>query len=344
MHMRRMIWGGWLALGLAGSVLGLAGTVPAAATELTGINLAGGEFGGLKAKYGHGYIYPNPGQIDDFAKLGMNVFRLPVRWERIVAEPGGPLLETEMARIDSVVDTATARGASVIIDVHSYARFAGQPLGSPTVAAADLVSLWSNLAQRYKSNPKVIFGLMNEPVRIPAAEWAATAQAAVDAIRSRGARNLVLVPGINWSGAWTWNKRINGVSNAEAMTGFRDPEHNIAFDFHQYFDAYSSGTGPACGTEAEAARRINVATAWLVKTNNRGFLSEFGLGRSPECLVALRAVLTTLAADPHWQGWTIWASAQWFGTYQFNLYPATNPPQLDVLKPFLAGTPLPPAR
>lgn len=319
--------------------LGLACALPAAATELTGINLAGGEFGGFKAKYGYGYVYPDEGQVDAFATLGMNVFRVPIRWERIVTQPGSPLIEAEMKRIDGVVAASTARGVSVIIDVHNYGRFKAQPLGSPTVSVADLVSLWTRLAARYRSNPKVIFGLMNEPVRISATDWAAASQRLVDAVRQTGAKNLILVPGANWSGAHSWTKRIKGPSNAEAMAGLTDPQHNIAFDLHQYFDPNNSGAGETCVTEAEAARRIGVATAWLAKTGNRGFLSEFAVGRSPACLVVLRKILTTLDADPHWLGWTIWASAQWFGTYQYNLYPATNPPQLDVLRPFLGRPP-----
>lgn len=335
--MRRSLLGGWLALCLAGAA-------PATATELTGINLAGGEFGGFDAKYGYGYVYPGEPQIDHFAALGMNVFRVPMRWERIVTQPGSALIEIEMKRIDGVIAAANARGVSVVIDIHNYGRFRGQPLGSLTVSKADLADLWSRLATRYGSNPKVIFGLMNEPVHISAADWAGVAQSLIDAIRDRGASNLILVPGANWSGAHSWTKRINGVSNADAMQGLRDPQQNFAFDFHQYFDPYSSGAGTTCVTETEAARRIGVATIWLVRTGNRGFLSEFGVGRSPECLLVLRRVLTTLAADPHWLGWTIWASAQWFGTYQYNLHPSTNPPQLEILKPFLTTPPVRPVR
>lgn len=304
--------------------------------KLTGINLAGGEFGGLAGKYGKAYVYPDFGQIKQFTDLGMNVIRVPVRWERIVATPGGPLIEAEMDRIDVVIATAAQRNASVIIDIHNYARFRGQPLGSETVAKADLVDLWSRLATRYKDKPRVIFGLMNEPVRISASDWAKVAQSTVDAIRARGAKNLVLVPGVLWSGAHSWNKRVAGVSNADVLAAVRDPADNVAIDFHQYFDKYSSGASDVCVAPAEAARRLAVASKWLAATGNRGFLSEFAVGRSPECLDVLKTVLGALDADPHWLGWTIWASAQWFGTYHFNLYPATNPPQLPVLKPYLA--------
>lgn len=315
---------------------------PAAAVALAGINIAGGEFGGILSVYGKGYIYPDKAQMQAFRNRGMNVFRVPVRWERLQPVLGAPLNDTEMARIDAIVETATGMGVSVIIDVHNYARYARQPLGSPAVPLSALRDLWVRLAQRYRGNNKVIFGLMNEPVKISASTWAAVAQDTLLGIRKTGARNLVLVPGAYWSGAHSWKKPVgNNLSNAEAMAQFRDPSNNFAFDFHQYFDANSSGATANCVTPAEAERRVGVATAWLRSTGNRGMLTEFGIGRSPECAPVLVAVLRHLAANPEWHGWTIWASSAWFGTYHFNLHPAqpVPPPQLETLQPFLVEPP-----
>ena len=225
----------------------------------------------------------------------------------------------------------------MILDVHNYGRYRRQSIGTPGVPARDLVSLWEGLARRYRGQYHVIFGLMNEPVDIAAPAWAKIAQDAVDAIRATGARNLILVPGTRWSGAHSWRKAPpGGVSNAEAMAGFRDPADNMAFDFHQYFDANSSGQGSDCVAPREAQRRIDVASGWLRETGKRGFLSEFGVGRSPRCLQVLRGILSSIAEDRHWLGWTIWASSPWFGSYAFNLHPSTAPPQLTALKPFLA--------
>ncbi len=330
-----------LAVFASALALSLMAALPAAAVTLTGVNLAGGEFGGLLAVYGKGYIYPEAAQMQAFRDRGVNVFRLPVRWERLQPVLGQPLDEAEMGRVDKVIRTANTMGVSVIIDVHNYARYARQPLGSAAVPGSALRDLWVRLAKRYRGNDRVIFGLMNEPIKISAVSWAAIAQDTLLGIRAAGARNLVLVPGAYWSGAHSWAKTMNGnAANGVALTGFRDPADNMAFDFHQYFDGNSSGATANCVPETEALRRIGVATAWLRKTGNRGMLTEFGVGRSPECQPVLAAVLRHLADNPEWQGWTIWASSAWFGAYHFNLYPlqSSPPPQLETLQPYLVGS------
>ena len=315
---------------------------PAATQALTGINLAGAEFGGLKSVHGKGYIYPDMAQMRAFRDRGMNVFRVPLRWERIQPVLNAPLDAAEAARLDKVVAYATGMNVAVIIDIHNYARYARQPLGSANVPVAALRDLWVRLAVRYKGNDKVIFGLMNEPVRLSAADWAAAAQNAVNGIRATGARNLVLVPGAAWSGAHSWTKPIGlGASNGEALAGFKDPAGNMAFDFHQYFDANSSGTTTGCIAPAAAAAKLAVATNWLRAHRRRGMLTEFGVSQNPECAAVLTAALTHMAANPEWLGWTIWASSAWFGSYPFNLYPLQRqvPPQLQLLQPFLAIQP-----
>ena len=329
-----MIKRGLLALAL------LVAAVPvAAAPAMTGVNLAGPEFGGLLGVYGKNYFYPNDAEIRAFRDLGVNVFRLPVRWEHIQPTLSGQLDAAEMARVDRVVATATGMGIAVIIDVHNYGRFRRQPLGTPAVPGSALAGLWEPLASRYRSNPRVIFGLMNEPVRIGIGDWAGMAARAVLAIRGTGATNLVLVPGTNWSGAHSWRKRVGLQSNADALKGFSDPGHNFAFDFHQYFDANSSGTSVTCVPVAEAERRIAVASDWLREVGGRGFLTEFGVSALPECQPVLRAVLAAMAKSPEWIGWTAWASSAYFGKYPFNLYPLAplQPPQLATLRPFLSN-------
>jgi endoglucanase len=267
----------------------------------------------------------------------MNIIRLPVRWERVQPELGGPLNPSEMALIDNVIAAANAQGMTVIIDIHNYGRYRGRKLGSAATPASALPQLWTRLAQRYAGNPRVAFGMMNEPVGNNATTWAAIAQATVTAIRATGARNLVLVPGAYWTGAHSWTKVINGASNAGAMIGFSDPGRNMAFEMHQYFDANSSGTGTFCVTPAEVERRLRAATEWLKTSGNRGFLGEFGGAAKPECLAALRATLTFVSANREWLGWTAWGSSAWFGSYAFNLYPQQDPapPQLNVLRDFV---------
>lgn len=57
--------------------------------------------------------------------------------------------------------------------------------GGPT--DEQFVSLWTQLAAKYKGSERVVFGLMNEPHDVDIARWAVTVQALVTAIRNAGA-------------------------------------------------------------------------------------------------------------------------------------------------------------
>lgn len=110
------------------------------------------------------------------------------------------------------------KGAYCILDPHNYMRY-NNPSQQPTTGSiigdttdpkaattAQFADFWGELASRFASNEKVIFGLMNE-VRIVNHLWPSTAnpekphdmdtnliltkdQAAINAIRAAGADQL----------------------------------------------------------------------------------------------------------------------------------------------------------
>ena len=174
---------------------------PSALPFLAGVNLASAEFGSsLPGTYDKDYTYPTQAEVDYFVTKGMNVFRLPFRWERLQPSEKGALDSVELGRVDAFVAHATARGAHVVLDPHNYARYYGQLVGTE-VGDDALADLWSKLAAHFKANPKVIFGLMNEPHDMTTELWRDDANAAIQAIRAAGATNLILVPGNGWTGA-----------------------------------------------------------------------------------------------------------------------------------------------
>ncbi|WP_267110878.1 glycoside hydrolase family 5 protein, partial [Xanthomonas sacchari] len=91
------------------------------------------------------------------------------------------------------------------LDVHNYAKYDGVRIGGDAVPAAALAALWRRLALVFGNDSSVAFGLMNEPNGLASGDWAASAQASIDAIRGTGADNLILVPGTAFSGAHSWN-------------------------------------------------------------------------------------------------------------------------------------------
>jgi len=309
---------------------------PAIGIQYYGINLPQASFApkkipGIPEK---DYKWPTIQDINLYADLGMNVIRVAFVWERMQPQLYGSLVASELKSLDAIVDHAERISVTVVLDVHNYGYFQGQVVGDAAVSADALADLWRRLAERYRSRPKVAFGIMNEPSRQDAAKWVEIQQKSIDAIRRAGARQLILVTGTNYSGAHSWFKKKGEMSNAEALIKVKDPASNYMVEVHQYFDIDSSGTRPECVSASVGVERLKAFTEWLRQTGKRGFLGEFGASKHPTCIAALRETMRYLNSNKDvWGGWTYWAAAAWFGDYIFNVYPPdpVKYPQIPVL-------------
>lgn len=311
-----------------------------AALEWRGVSLAGADFGetNLPGTYGTHYIYPSAASADHFRLKGMNIVRLPFRWERLQPALGTAFDATELARLRAFVDAVTATGVTVLLDPHNYARWHGNLIGSAAVTNSRFADFWSRLAAQFKANPRVAFGLMNEPHTMPTEQWLAAANAAIAAIRAAGANNLVTVPGNAWTGAHSWSQNWYGTPNATVMKGIVDPGSHMLFEVHQYFDADSSGTSPTCVSGTIGSERLAGFTAWLRANGHRAILGEFAGADNPTCRAAVADALGHLEANSDvWAGWTWWAAGPWWGSYMFSIEPAggSDKPQMATLAPFL---------
>lgn len=303
---------------------------------LVGVNFSGAEIkpSRIPGIINKDYHYPNRRDLKHFLDSGFTAFRLPFRWERLQRNLGWELEARELGLIDDTVTYITDSGAYAILDPHNYARYFGKDIGSAQVPVSAFATFWAKLADHYKNNPRVVFGLMNEPHRIHADQWRIAAEAAVNAIRATGARNLILVPGTYWSGAHSWTKNRGSISNAAAFQDLRDPADNIAFEVHQYFDADYSGTSNECQSETVGQEALEKFTQWLRDNKQRGFLGEFGAANNPVCLAALDLSLQYVSENSDvWMGWTYWAAGAWWGDYMFSVHPSPDGdnPQMEVL-------------
>lgn len=305
------------------------------ALVLTGLNLAGAEFGSEKSIYGQGYIYPSDDDLDFVAKRGLNVIRLPFLWERLQTQPGGELEPAELARLDDAVARARRRKLAIILDVHNYGRYRGERIGDAGAPTEKFADFWKRLAAHFANQEGVIFGLMNEPFGMISEHWVASANAAIAAIRAAGAHNLVLAPGNAWTGAHSWNASSYGAPNSVAMRAIVDPCENTAIEFHQYFDQDFSGTKAACQPPEVGVKALKEATDWLRGQKRKGFLAEFGTGPGVACLATLDAALSHLDQNGDvWLGWTYWAAGAWWTPdYPLSVEPraGADRPQTRVL-------------
>ena len=335
--------------------------VDAANIKYAGVNLSCAEFGqnSLPGTYNVNYTYPTQAEVDYFRNEGMNIIRLPFRWERLQQTTNAALNSAELNRLHTFVSATTAKGVSVILEPHNFARYFPDPANFQSSAQGLIGSyydnsvfadFWSRLASIYKTNDHVIFNLMNEPNSMPTEQWVGAANAAIAAIRATGSTNLIHVPGNQWTGAHAWTANYYGTPNSVAMLNIVDPANNYVFEVHQYLDSDSSGTTTNIVNANIGVTRISAFTSWLRTNNKRGFLGEFAVATNTIGSAAtqigdeaLTNMLGYIQANADvWEGWTWWAAGPWWGPYMFTLEPpnVTSPNPTDrqpmaVLRSFI---------
>ncbi|CAK5275868.1 unnamed protein product [Mycena citricolor] len=314
-----------------------------------GVSESGAEFGSGKwpGVYGTDYIFPAPRicQLDRLLReQGLQFFRLPFMLERLVPPAGGltgPFDQTYLGRIQSSVTYITGKGAHVALDPHNYMLYNNQAISNTTHNASlglsfgscfdsqFVLAVWKNLATVFKSNPNVIFDVMNEPNGIPASTAFALNQAAIYGIRSSGATSqLILVEGTSWTGAWTWTSS----GNSAVFGNITDPNNNVAIEMHQYLDSDGSGTSSVCVSPTIGAERLQVASAWLKANNLKGFLGEIGAGNNTACISAVKGAMCAMQqAGGVWIGASWWAAGPWWGDYFMSIEPPSGGSVASVL-------------
>ncbi|TKA61996.1 hypothetical protein B0A55_10246 [Friedmanniomyces simplex] len=318
----------------ASSTVKTSSSTPASSGKVAyaGVNIAGFDFGcGTDGTCTVSGI-TNPGangiaQIDHFVKDdGLNAFRLPVGWQYLVNNNlGGTLDATNFANYNTLVQGCLSSGAAMcIVDIHNYARWNGAIIGQGGPTNAQFASLWSQLATKYKNNPKVTFGIMNEPHDVDITEWAASVQAAVTAIRKAGATaNKILLPGTDYTSAANF---IENGSAAALITvkNLDGSTTDLIFDVHEYLDSDNSGTHASC-TQNNVAAFDTLAT--YLRTNKRkAMLTETGGGPTDAtCLAAVCQELDALNANSDVLiGWTGWAAGAFDTSYVLSETPTLS--------------------
>ncbi|KAG8952224.1 hypothetical protein FRC04_004931 [Tulasnella sp. 424] len=265
------------------------------------------------------------GQMQHFSSNGMNIFRLPIGWQILTPTLGGTLDATNWAKYDALVKACLNTGAHCIIDIHNYARWNGNIINQSggAVTNAQFVSVWTQIATKYASQSKVVFGIMNEPHDVPDTNaWAATVQAVVTAIRNAGATSqLILLPGNNWTSAQTF------VSNgsAAALSQVKNPDGSITgliFDVHKYLDSDNSGTHAECTTDNIQSSFLPLAQ-WLRCNGRQAFLSETGGGNVQSCVTYLCAQLSFIKHNSDvFLGYTGWSAGAFLHKLHLRAYSA----------------------
>ncbi len=124
------------------------------------------------------------------------------------------------ALVGKVVDLCAGRGCYVVLDLHwSDAGEWGKQIAQHVMPDRNSEAFWRDVAAAYKNHPAVIFDLYNEPHDVSWDVWlkggkvtekdrkanketsyeAVGMQRLLDVVREAGAKNVVIVGGLNWS-------------------------------------------------------------------------------------------------------------------------------------------------
>jgi endoglucanase len=290
---------------------------PHCADARIGINLAGAEFGKHPGREGHDYRFPTAEQIAYFKKVGFRAIRLPVRWERLQPVLHGALDERYLSGIVTFLDNAQAHGVDVLIDLHNYARYDRQLLGTEAVPASAFFDVWQRLARALNSHQALHgYGLMNEPYNT-AGLWHQVAQSGVDGVRSVDRTRRIYVAGERFSSAAAWEK----VNPAPFVS---DPVNLEVYEGHFYLDKDGSGkyvsTDPVKDPATFAQERMEPFIRWLERHGKTGAIGEWGVPADDErWLGAVDRVLEIAGAKC--MRTYVWAGGNWSPVYKLSLQP-----------------------
>ena len=158
------------------------------------------------------------------------------------------------AAVDKIVTLAANRGAYIALDLHRF-----------RAPKAEHISFWKDAAKRYANHPAVLFDLFNEPHGISWEVWrnggwvgeagkvdesafltaeekkknqgfeSVGMQALVDAVRSTGAKNVVIAGGLYWANDLT-GIESEAIEKGEAKSYRLDEKggNGIMYAWHTY--------------------------------------------------------------------------------------------------------------
>jgi len=292
--------------------------------QYVGVNEAGPEFGDKKfpGVLNKDYVWPNLSTIDIFLKNGMNTFRINFFMERLIPNKlNGTLDKRYQQDLNQFVNGVTKKNAYVIFCPHNYGRYYDKVIND----VPGFRAWWKTAATPFKDNPRIIWDTNNEYHDMDQKLVVRLNQAAIDGIRSTGAKQIIQVEGNHWSGAWSWTTRRHknsDATNAESMLALNDPLNKIQYQMHQYLDSDKSGTHKECVNANIGVEWIKPATEWLKKNRRQGYLGEFAGGDNPVCHEAVERMLKYMSQNTDvWKGWQWWSAGPWWGDYYASMEP-----------------------
>jgi len=179
--------------------------------RLLGVNRPGGEYSCVH----NAGVFDGPmdsASVQAIKNWNVNTVRIPMNehcWLGINGVPSAYAGANYQNAVVNYVNLLHANGIYAVLDLHWAAAGSTIPEGQAPMANMDhSPAFWTSVATKFKNDPAVLFDLYNEPNSISDACWrdgcsvsgyqAAGMQTLINAVRSTGATQPILVTGNGW--------------------------------------------------------------------------------------------------------------------------------------------------
>ena len=317
---------------------------PALAQSRSVINVSGLEYNGGKpgARAYFDYAPPSDATLASIKANRFWAIRLPISEETLQPDPvkaaAGTLDETYLAAVLDASTRAQKVGLSVIVDLHNYGRYYGNPVNvTGTTPATNIRPMYINvvaaLAKRLQAAGVWGFAVANEPHDIADADVQSVEQDAVNAARAAGFRGYLFVENTGWA------------QPGKIYVTVKDPmpSGKTCYDVHAYGDGNNSGTYKQTmaqdGTDADTiVNRLKPSVEQAKSEGRCLFVGELGApladaGRRTQVLHAAE-YLRSNGID-----WALWTAGEWSSNDPNSLQPGLAQPALNGGQILLSAMP-----
>jgi endoglucanase len=255
-----------------------------------------------------------------------NSVRLPVRWSNHASADATARVDPAFFdRVEKTVDRLLARGASVLLNIHHYRQFDGDPLDpgetavDPAVVDVRFLALWQQIAERFANrSPALMFEIYNEPHGRLEPLWNDLLSRALRVIRQRNPERVVVVGPTEWNSANALPRLVLPPDRHVALT----VHHYEPFNFtHQGAEWVSpmKPLGTDCCNAAQQAlmlRLLDLAAADAQRRQRPMLVGEFGAySKAPLASRVAYLRLMRSAMEARQMPWMYWELASGFGVY-----------------------------
>lgn len=316
------------------TLAGVSFNAVASCSPVKGINLAGPEFSPqvLPGRVNWHYKFPTTSQLEYYKGNGFEAIRLPILWERVQPDLFSALDKTYLSEINEFLAKAHNAKLVVLLEIHNYARYRGEVIGSDSVPKSAFYDVWRKLSAAVMHQPALTaYGLMNEPYNTGGL-WAKVAQAGVSGIRRVDSSRHIYVSGDGFSGTGRW-------PTLHPVPFVHDPAGKEIYDGHIYFDVDASGKylnpKPYTSPSKAVAPLLSPFINWLKVHGKNGAITEWGVPSRDKDWFDTAKVFLQMASENCLPTY-VWAGGGWSPNYVMSLepYEGKDKPLLEFLRDF----------